>query len=132
MEVLTSTRHMAMFQIVRNLPREAPVFELDEVSDQWPATGLRHTDCAVAVAEMVRDHLMTSYRSHSQRYVALTEAGLARYHDSEESLIRQVNDGLVLLRAKWRTNWLSLPKRRQRHRRVGDQAERPASDPPLH
>jgi len=125
MEVITSARHLAMFQIVRNLIRERPVFELNEVCDQWQTTGLRHTDCPIAVAEMVRDHLMISYQSCSHQYLELTEAGISEYHNCDESLIRQVNDGLILLRAKAQGEWLA-PSRRRRHRRREDQSREQA------
>lgn len=120
MKVLTSTRQMAVFQVVRDLVCDEPSIELDEFIAHWPRTGLRGSDCAIAVVEMLRERFMVSRQRSSRRYLELTESGLAAYHASDESLVRQVNDGLVLLRARHRQDWLLQPRRPSRHRRQDD------------
>lgn len=122
MQVLTSTRQMAVFQIVRDLVTDISAIELDEFIAHWATTGLRQSDCPIAIAEMVRCRLFTYTQSGSHTWLELTATGLDEYHAADESLIRQVNDGLILLRAKWRNDWLSRSSTRHRRSRLEDQS----------
>jgi len=120
MHVLASTRQMAAFQVLTTLITDVPAIDITDFERSWPATGLRRHDCPLAVSEMVHSQLLTRREDSGHSYLELTDAGLAAYHASEDSLVRQVNDGLILLRARWRRDWLQLLGQKQGQRRLGD------------
>ncbi|MDP9140141.1 MAG: hypothetical protein M3O62_05020, partial [Pseudomonadota bacterium] len=115
-----STRQTALFGLYQSSGQDLVAMYIDDIKDQWETTGLRQTDCQIAIEEMVGSDFIRTYPTSTGMLAYLTEHGLAEVQSPTLPPAERLHDWFTLQRAQWRRHHASTSQRKLRRRRADD------------
>lgn len=121
MQISRSTLQKALFKVYRiAVSPEADIATTHDLQDAWPNTGLRQSDFAAALDELVQRQWLVVTHHGTDTWIELTPAGVRALHDSEDGWRQELLDWVILKRTELRQIKKQATQPRVRQRRTGE------------
>lgn len=121
MQISRSTLQKALLKAYRCAASpEAEAVTAHDLEDVWPSIGLRKSDFAAALEELIHRKWLVVTEHGRDKWVDLTPEGIRALHESDGSWRRDLLDWVILKRTSLRLIKPPVAQPRIRQRRSGE------------